>query len=112
MNKKIKESLKVNKLLQLLKQCKALKWKQIFTGDESIFMLHYGIDGAWVAEDEKGPIMDGSEIQQEKIMVTIIWGISGFHVIDMLPENGSYDSAYFIEHILTPFEQSHIVQSL
>lgn len=100
------------KLLRLLKQCKTLKWKQIFTGDESIFMLHYGADGAWVAEDENGPIMDGSEIQQEKVMVTIIWGVSGFLVLDMLPENESFDSSYFIEHIITPFKQSHIVQSL
>ena len=60
------------KLLRLLKQCKTVKWNQILTGDESIFMMHYGVGGAWVAEYENGPIMDGSEIQQEKVVVTII----------------------------------------
>lgn len=75
-------------------------------------MPHYGVGGVWVAEDEKGPIMDGSEIQQEKVMVTIIWGISGFLVLDMLPENESFDSSYFIEHIMTHFKQSHLIQSL
>lgn len=81
------------KLLRLLKQSKTVKWKQIFTGDVSIFMMHYGVGGAWVAEDENGPIMDGSEIQQEKVVVTIILGISGFLVLDMLPENESFDSS-------------------
>ena len=49
--------------------------------------------------------MDGSENQHEKVMVTIIWVISVFLVLEILPENELFNSAYFIEHIITQFEQ-------
>ena len=35
-------------------------------------------------------------------MVTVIWNITGFHVIDFLPQGASFNSTYFIDHILTP----------
>ena len=36
----------------------------------------------------------------KKVMVTIIWGVNGFYIVDFLHENESYNSSYFCEHIL------------
>ena len=33
-------------------------------------------------------------------MVTIIWGINGIYIVDFLPNGDSYNSEYFVEHIL------------
>lgn len=33
-------------------------------------------------------------------MFTIIWGVYGFYVIDMLPNDCKYNSQYFIDNIL------------
>jgi histone-lysine N-methyltransferase SETMAR len=35
-------------------------------------------------------------------MITIVWGPSGFKVIDMLPKGTKFNSNYYITHILTP----------
>jgi hypothetical protein len=35
-------------------------------------------------------------------MVTVICGINGFHVVDLMTEQHSYDTAYFPSHILEP----------
>ena len=38
-------------------------------------------------------------------MITIIWGVHGIYLIDVLPEGTSFDSAYFIENIITPLSK-------
>lgn len=55
---KIQRMSESKSLLRLLKHCKSLGWKQIYTGDESIFMIRYDVNGAWIEENDKGPIMD------------------------------------------------------
>ena len=36
----------------------------------------------------------------QKVMVTIVWGVNGIYIVDFLPDVISYNSSYFIEHIL------------
>ena len=36
----------------------------------------------------------------KKVMVTIIWGVNGIYIVDFLPDGESYNSEYFVEHIL------------
>ena len=33
-------------------------------------------------------------------MVNIIWGVNGIYIVDFLPDGESYNSEYFVEHIL------------
>jgi histone-lysine N-methyltransferase SETMAR len=33
-------------------------------------------------------------------MLTVIWGINGFHVVDLITEQHSYNTQYFLNHIL------------
>ena len=35
-------------------------------------------------------------------MVTIIWGVNGFYIVNLFPEGCSYNSDYFIVNILEP----------
>jgi hypothetical protein len=35
-------------------------------------------------------------------MLTVIWGIDGFHVVDLMIERHSYNTQYFLSHILEP----------
>lgn len=52
--------------------------------------------------------MNESEIQQEAIMVTIIFGEFLANIHHLLAENELFDSSYFIEH-KNPLKQSHSV---
>ena len=53
-----------------------------------------------VCQKKKNPVMNGSKIQMKKVMVTIIWGVNGIYIVDFLPDGESYNSEYFVEHIL------------
>jgi hypothetical protein len=41
-------------------------------------------------------------IQDEKVMVTIAWGVSGFHLVNVLPKGQKFNGAYYIAQLLTP----------
>ena len=92
-------------LKEILIKSRENGWRDIITGDQSWFTYGYGVEGAWLTEDEKAPIMDGSKIQIKKIMITVIWGVHGIFLVDMLPEGTSFNSDYFIEHIIEPLEE-------
>jgi hypothetical protein len=46
------------------------------------------------------------DIQSKKIILTIIWNPSGFHVVDRLPNDAKMNSAYFVTNKVTQFEQA------
>jgi histone-lysine N-methyltransferase SETMAR len=35
-------------------------------------------------------------------MLTVIWGIDGFHVVDLMTWQRSFNSEYFMSHVLAP----------
>jgi histone-lysine N-methyltransferase SETMAR len=91
-----------SELAIILERCKHNGWRDIITGDQSWFVCSYGEDGAWLYPEDEAPIMDGSTIGTIKFMVTVIWGVHGIYLVDILPEGESYNSRYFIEKILRP----------
>ena len=97
-------------LMCLLKGAQSNKWMNIFTGDESMFILHYSVKGAWVEYDENPPESEQTKIQTMKIMITVIWGISGICVLDMLPQGMKFNSNYFINNIVNKFASCEAVQ--
>lgn len=82
--------------------CCAFKqnWRSIITGDQSWFRLSYDHTGKWCLPNEKRPDGDGSVISIQKVMVTIIWGVYGFYIVDFLEPGKSFNSSYFNENIL------------
>lgn len=93
---------KTKALSKLLKSCKHNSFRGIITGDQKWFTLYYGNDGAWLEMDEDPPEMNGDQISIKKVMVTIIWGVYGFYIVDFMPDGESYNSSYFITNILEP----------
>ena len=49
-----------------------------------MFSFSYGYKGAWLNDDDERPEFNGSKIQIQKIMVTLIWGVHGVFLIDFL----------------------------
>ena len=99
-------------LVKILKACKQLNWRNIITGDQLWFTYSYGINGAWLADEDEPPIIVDSKIKIKKIMVTVIWGVHGTYLIDVLPEKASFNTSYFIERIINPLsEKKHQIWS-
>ena len=92
-DQKMKRVEECKKLVDILQKCKNNGWHNIITGDQSWFNFGYGVDGAWLYDEEKAPINDGSKIQIKKIMLTVIWGVHGIYLIDALPEGESFKIA-------------------
>jgi transposase len=42
------------------------------------------------------------QISTKKFMPTVVWGINGFHVIDLMTSQRNFKSEYFLSHVLTP----------
>jgi histone-lysine N-methyltransferase SETMAR len=35
-------------------------------------------------------------------MLTVVWGVDSFHVVDLIPSQRSFNSEYFVSHVLAP----------
>jgi hypothetical protein len=40
-----------------------------------------------------------------KFMLTVMWGVDGFHVVDLMTAQKKFDSPYFVANILTALVQ-------
>lgn len=107
----LNDALKANRietlkeLLKILNLSKHESFKNLVTGDQKWFTLYYANDGAWIESDQNPPQMIDDQISIKKVMVTIIWGVYGFYIVDFLPPNTSYDSTYFVNNILIPLSE-------
>ena len=107
-SQKDKRAQQAEELSHTLRCCKHYSFRNIVTGDQSWFCIRQDVSGAWIADDEEPPICESDKFSSIKIMITVIWNIQGFHIIDFLPEGMAFNSEYMIEHILTPLaEKKH-----
>jgi hypothetical protein len=78
---------------------KANKFRNILTGGENWFMLEYHHAVKWSLSRE-----DVSErVRQQigkKIMLIVILGVDGFHVVDLMISQRIFNSEYFVSHVL------------
>jgi histone-lysine N-methyltransferase SETMAR len=42
------------------------------------------------------------QIGIRKFMLTIIWGVDGFHLVDLMTSQRNFDSQYFVDNIVVP----------
>ena len=92
-------------LLSILERAKKQGWRTILTGDQSWFTFAYPNKGQWLEAIEDRPEEESGKIQVQKLMITVIWGVHGFYLVDFLERSRSYDSMYFISHILEPLHK-------
>jgi hypothetical protein len=90
---------KYQELLPLLERIEEHKFRNILTDDKSWFMLGYQHAVKWSLSHE-----DVSErVRQQigtKVMLTVIWGVDDFHVVDQMTLQRSFDSEYSVTHVL------------
>jgi hypothetical protein len=46
------------------------------------------------------------DIQDKKFIFAIMWNLTGFQVVDRLPNDTKINSDYFVTKIFIPFEQA------
>jgi histone-lysine N-methyltransferase SETMAR len=93
---------KCRDLLPLLERMEASNFHNIVTGDESWFNLELQQSAKWSTSREDVPQRVRQHIGTKKFMLTVIWGVDGFHVVDLMTSQRSFDSQYFVDNIMVP----------
>jgi histone-lysine N-methyltransferase SETMAR len=93
---------KCQELLPLLERMEASNFRNIVTGDESWFTLELQQSAKWSTSREDMPQRVRQQIGTRKFMLTVIWGVDGFHVVDLMTSQRSFDSQYFVDNIMVP----------
>jgi hypothetical protein len=77
-------------------------WHNIVTLDESWFYLSTDHEMISLQPDEKVPEIDPPAIQSRKLTLTIVWNLSGFHLINVLSNGRKFNMSHYITNILGP----------
>jgi histone-lysine N-methyltransferase SETMAR len=94
-------------LLALLQRVSGSAEHRVVTLDESWFYLYSDHEAIWLQADQEPPERTRHTIQDEKVMVTIVWSVDGFHVVDHLPNGVKFNADYYANHILIPLLDSN-----
>jgi histone-lysine N-methyltransferase SETMAR len=78
----------------------ARQWHDIVTLDESWIYLYCEHDLMWMAHREIVPDREWQTVQSPKLMLTIVWNPSGFHIVKALPKGGKFRAQYYTNNIL------------
>jgi hypothetical protein len=75
-------------------------FRHIITGDESWFYFEYQHASQWsISRDEVFQRVDPA-IGTTKFMPAAIWGVNGFHLLDLMPSQCRFNTQYFVEHVM------------
>jgi hypothetical protein len=77
-------------------------FREIVAGDESCFTLELSQWAKWSTSREDVPQRVRQQLGRRKFMLTVIWGVDGFHVVDLMTSQRSFDSQYFVDNIMVP----------
>jgi hypothetical protein len=72
------------------------------TGDESWFTVELQQSAKWRTNREDVPQRVRQQIGTRKFTLTVVWGVDGFHVVDLMSSQSSFDSQYFLNNIMVP----------
>jgi hypothetical protein len=87
-------------LLPMLEPQKQRSWHEVVTLDEPWFYLNTDHGLIWLQPDGKIPEREWRTIQSEKVMFTIVWNSSGFHLINVLPKTFKFNAIFYVTQIL------------
>jgi hypothetical protein len=97
---------KCSELLCALEAMQRTHFRHIITGDESWFYLEYQQPSQWsVSRDEVSQRVDPA-ISTAEFMLTAIWGIDCFHLLDLMPSECRFNAQCFGEHVVTALVQT------
>lgn len=89
-------------LLSILNKHKTQGFYRLLTGDESWFYLRYNSKRIWSLSYEYIPQYVPTRLHNKKYMLTVIWSVDGFKLINVMPEKEKFNSNYFIYNIIEP----------
>jgi hypothetical protein len=69
----------------------------------SYYCTHY--ESIWLRPGAKVSERTRVTVQREKLMVTMVWNPTGFHVICVLPKGCKFNNSYYQSEILEPFSE-------
>jgi hypothetical protein len=72
------------------------------TEDEGYFALEFHHSANWSISRDDVSQQVKQQIETQKFMPIVLWGVYGFHVVDLMTEQHSYNLQYFLSHILEP----------
>jgi len=70
--------------------------ERTITGDQAWFYLDNPFEEQWTESPSDVSTHVKRTIQSRKVMITVLWGIHGFYLVDPLPDDQTYNSVYFI----------------
>jgi hypothetical protein len=87
-------------LLPVLSVQMAHQWHDIVTLDESWISLYCEHDLVWMTPGEKVLDRERQTVQSPKLMLTIVWNPSGFHIVKALAKGGKFSAQSDTNNIL------------
>ena len=96
---------KCRELLPILEALQRNNFRNVVTGDESWFYLETGHSAQWSVCRDDVATKTKPTISTPKFMLTVIWGVEGFHVVDLMTSQDRFNSRYFVEHVMVPLVQ-------
>jgi hypothetical protein len=75
-------------------------FQMLTTRDESWFVSEDQHSTKWSVAQDEVPTRVSRTIGAKKIILTVILGIDGFHVVDMMLPGGLFNAQYFFSHIM------------
>jgi histone-lysine N-methyltransferase SETMAR len=90
------------RLLPMLEVRELDLFRMLVTEDESWLLSEYQHSTKWSVARDEVPTRVSQTIGTKTVMLTLIWGIDGFHVVNMMPLGGCFNIEYFLTHITDP----------
>jgi hypothetical protein len=89
-------------LLPILKVHETYKFQRFVTEDQSWLTLEFHHSTKWSTSRDDVPPKVKQPTGTQKFMLTTIWGIDGFHVVNLTTEQHSGNIQYFLSYISEP----------
>jgi type II secretory pathway component PulL len=87
-------------LLPILETQEKNQFRGIVTGDKSWFTLEFQHSVKWSRSRDEVRQWVKQTIGTRKLILTVLWGLDGFHVVDLMPGWHSFNSEDFLENIM------------
>jgi hypothetical protein len=96
---------KCRELLPIFEALKKNHFRKVVTGDENWFYLQTEHSTQWSVCRDDVATQTNPTIGTPKFMLTVMWGIKAFHVVDLMTSQNQFNLQYFVEHIRVPLVQ-------
>ena len=99
-DQKFKRVERSKELLEKLGPMSDRQLANVITEDESWFFFSNGSDGQWRLCLEDVDQNVSHTIGSKKLLISVFWGTRSFHLIEALPDGGSFTSDYLCDDLL------------